>query len=529
MADKQPASSRTNIGLAVFFSCLGSTFVFGYCISVANSPRQKIECFFLRTWLSSFTLKNSTLNRTEFLDGCVKAEQLSGMLSSSDDTKLRWMLTMVTVVWVIFAAIGAFLTGIVVDTFGRRNGIIMANFISVLAAISIAPTITTNSPVFIFLSRGLAGLHNGLTIPMQSMYVVEIVPTRLRGALGSMGQLSITIGIFIGGLAGLEQTLNRETYWVVAIALSGVPSLIASLALIFLPESPRYLFMNRGDAKAAKEAVEKFCEPGEVEQTMESLKEEKAQMDKQEALEKFSSAQLFTSRYYRMALILALTIMVGQMLSGINVVMQYSSIMLENSGVEKSTVPFVILGIYALNVLSTVGAIPALEKFGRRTLLLLSLLIVLVSLVALLIVSQFTPKSPSSATNSEKAFAGFACFLIFFYTLGFAIGLGCVPVMYVSEIFQQQARGSANSIACGVQQMTNMLVMLTYYVLEKSMGHFVYLIYIVPVAVVLVFLYFTMPETKNRTVDEIAEELAAVMGAGKGRETATKPEKPEDK
>uniref|UniRef100_A0A1I8FJS8 MFS domain-containing protein n=1 Tax=Macrostomum lignano TaxID=282301 RepID=A0A1I8FJS8_9PLAT len=484
-------SPRACIALAVFSSCFGATFVFGYCISVLNSPRQKIECFFLRTWLSSFTLKNSSIDRGAFLDNCIKEEQLSDRLSSRDDNRLRWMYTMTQVVWVVFAAVGGFMTSLISERFGRRTGLVMANVFSVLAAISIAPTLAANLPIFVYITRALPD-H-----PMTSMYVTEIVPIRLRGAIGSSGQLSITIGIFVGGLVGLEQALNREKYWVVAIALSGLPSLHCAAAPA---ESPRFLYLNKGDEAAAKQAVQRFCAPAEVDEAMLALRSEKVKMEQQEAAEKFSIGTLFTSKRYRMALLITLV------LCGAAAQRHQCGIMLENTGVQKSTVPLVTLGVYALNVLSTIVALPILEKFGRRLLLLLSLAIVLVSLVALLIVSQFTPKSFSTATATQKALSGVACALVFIYVVGFAIGLGCITVMYISEIFQQKARGAANSVAMGVLQTSNALVVLTYYTLEKSLGHFVYLIYIVPVTAGLVFLFFFMPETKNRSTDDIADE-----------------------
>uniref|UniRef100_A0A1I8FA06 MFS domain-containing protein n=1 Tax=Macrostomum lignano TaxID=282301 RepID=A0A1I8FA06_9PLAT len=337
-----------------------------------------------------------------------------------------------------------------------RTGLVMANVFSVLAAISIAPTLAANSPIFVYITRALSGLHNGLTIPMTSMYVTEIVPIRLRGAIGSSGQLSITIGIFVGGLVGLEQALNREKYWVVAIALSGLPSLVSSIALPLLPESPR----RRGCRQAGCAAI---LRSAEVDEAMLALKSEKVKMEQQEAAEKFSIGTLFTSKRYRMALLITLVLVV---------VMQYSSIMLENTGVQKST------------------------KFGRRLLLLLSLAIVLVSLVALLIVSQFTPKSFSTATGHPEG-SVWSC-------LRSRLHLRC-RVRHRSRLhhrhvhqrdFPAESRGAANSVAMGVLQTSNALVVLTYYTLEKSLGHFVYLIYI----------------TKNRSTDDIADELSAKLG-----------------
>uniref|UniRef100_A0A1I8JN76 Pept_C1 domain-containing protein n=1 Tax=Macrostomum lignano TaxID=282301 RepID=A0A1I8JN76_9PLAT len=339
---------------------------------IASTPAiQPWACIALAVFTSCF---GATFTGALFLHNCIKEEQLSDRLSSRDDNRLRWMYTMTQVVWVVFAAVGGFMTSLISERFGRRTGLVMANVFSVLAAISIAPNTRCELAYFC------------LTIPMTSMYVTEIVPIRLRGAIGSSGQLSITIGIFVGGLVGLEQALNREKYWVVAIALSGLPSLVSSIALPLLPESPRFLYLNKGDEAAAKQAVQRFCAPAEVDEAMLALKSEKVKMEQQ---------------------------------GGGGEVLYWDS-------VYQQAVPH--------------GPADHPEVRGRRLLLLLSLAIVLVSLVA-----------------------------------------------------------SADICYGSAAETSNALVVLTYYTLEKSLGHFVYLIYIVC-------------RSPPACTDDIADELSAKLG-----------------
>uniref|UniRef100_A0A1I8FFI2 MFS domain-containing protein n=1 Tax=Macrostomum lignano TaxID=282301 RepID=A0A1I8FFI2_9PLAT len=380
----------------------------------------------------------------------------------------------------------------------------MANVFSVLAAISIAPTLAANSPIFVYITRALSGLHNGLTHPMTSMYVTEIVPIRLRGAIGSSGQLSITIGIFVGGLVGLEQALNREKYWVVAIALSGLPSLVSSIALPLLPESPRFLYLNKGDEAAAKQAVQRFCAPAEVDEAMLALKSEKVKMEQQEAAEKFSIGTLFTSKRYRMALLITLVLVVvpAAQRHQCDAILPASCLRtLESRSPRCRCVD--TLGVYALNVLSTIVALPILEKFGRRLLLLLSLAIVLVEPVL------------QHRHSTQKALSGVACALVFIYVVAFAIGLGCITVMYISEIFQQKSPRSRQLSCYGSaadQQRSGCAHLL--HLGEVLLGHFVYLIYIVcrsPPA--WCFCSSSCPRRRTRSTDDIADELSATSWA----------------
>uniref|UniRef100_A0A1I8FPB2 MFS domain-containing protein n=1 Tax=Macrostomum lignano TaxID=282301 RepID=A0A1I8FPB2_9PLAT len=302
--------------------------------------------------------------------------------------------------------------------------------------------------------RALSGLHNGLTIPMTSMYVTEIVPIRLRGR-HRLQRAAVNHHRHLRWRPGRPGAgAQREKYWVVAIALSGLPSLVSSIALPLLPRVP-------GDEAAAKQAVQRFCAPAEVDEAMLALRSEKVKMEQQEAAEKFSIGTLFTSKPVP-------------------------------HGPADHPGCWWWCSSSAASMCSAAGSCCCCLCHC-----------VLVSLVALLIVSQFTPKSFSTATATQKALSGVACALSSSSTLSVRHRSRCITVMYISEIFQQKARGAANSVAMG-----------------KSLGHFVYLIYIVPVTAGLVFLFFFMPETKNRSTDDIADELSAKLG-GRGRGQAT--------
>uniref|UniRef100_A0A1I8JRT6 Pept_C1 domain-containing protein n=1 Tax=Macrostomum lignano TaxID=282301 RepID=A0A1I8JRT6_9PLAT len=410
---------------------------------VKNSwSEYKIECFFLRT-LAVVIHAEELFNRpaAPFLTTAVKEEQLSDRLSSRDDN--RFALDDYTMTQVANR-----------PGYGQR-------ILSAGCHIH-RPNTRCELTYFVYITRALSGLHNDRAYSTPR-------------AIGSSGQLSITIGIFVGGLVGLEQALNREKYWVVAIALSGLPSLVSSIALPLLPrESPGFSTSTK---------VTRLRQAG--------------------------CAAILRSRRSRRSYA---GVEVGESQDGTT---GGGGEVLYWDSVYQQAVPHGLLITLVLVVVQQLSGINVVKVRPPAPALLLSLAIVLVSLVALLIVSQFTPKSFSTATATQKTLSGVA--------LRSRLHLRC-RVRHRSRLhhrhvhqrdFPQKARGAANSVAMGVLQTSNALVVLTYYTLEKSLGHFVYLIYIVPVTAGLVFLFFFMPETKNRST--MTSQMSCRRWAGRGR------------
>ena len=135
--------------------------------------------------------------------------------------------------------------------------------------------------------------------------------------------------------------------------------------------------------------------------------------------------------------------------------------MLNTAGVHNDYLQYCVVSIGLLNVICTISAIPLLEKFGRRTLLLWPSVLVGVSLLLLTITVNLTNMS-SLPISVNKSFGSISVFLIMLYIIGFAFGLGPIPALIVAEIFRQEPRGAAYSVSQAIQWTSNLIVLFSY-------------------------------------------------------------------
>ncbi|PAA59637.1 hypothetical protein BOX15_Mlig008937g1 [Macrostomum lignano] len=506
--------------LSCFITCFGSSMLYGYNISVFNGPKDHIMCF-LSENLLQIPCKDLSKNAENGKDANGTAPE-----TAVDEAghKLGLYYSLIMTVWIVFGAIGAFSTGAISNFFGRRNGLLFNNAFMIAGAIISAPTVATKIPYLLYIGRAFIGFNCGVTIGLASIYLTEIAPIHIRGAIGACHQLAVTIGILVAFVcSGLKQTMNHEDLWIVAQALTGVPAIISLIVLPFCPESPRFLFMNKGRIEDAKKALERLYPGDNPEDYIEEMRQEMqgtcsagecavkddaddVPMAAAAPAKKFHFVQLFTQADLRMPVAIAVGIQIMQQLSGINAVMSYSSTMMETSGIHSDYVPYVNLGFSFFNVVCTVASLPLLEKFGRRTLLLVPSAILAVSLVVLcasaVVVSE--TQSPDVKRIVSIVFMGF----IFVYIAGFAFGLGTIPGFIVAEVFRQEPRSAAYSLSQGVQWISNLIVSTTFVNLNLAIQGYVFLIYLSVVVPFWIFFFVCMPETKNRSFDDIANDLA---------------------
>jgi SP family facilitated glucose transporter-like MFS transporter 1 len=196
-----------------------------------------------------------------------------------------------------------------------------------------------------------------------------------------------------------------------------------------------------------------------------------------------------------------------QQLSGINAVVSYSGSMLGTAGISDSLKQYCVVAIGVFNVVCTVISLPLIERMGRRTLILWPTVVLALSLFFLTITVNLAT-SASMSEGVRLAMSILSVILILIYTVGFALGLGPVPALIVAEIFRQGPRGAAYSISQALQWFSNLVVMLSYPKLDKWIGGYSFLPFLVVVSACWVFFFMFMPETRNRTFDEIARDLA---------------------
>ncbi|KAK4469537.1 hypothetical protein MN116_007079 [Schistosoma mekongi] len=459
--------------LTVFITCIGSSFLIGYNLGVLNLPRKNIEAYFNET----------VVPKTPELDS-------------------NFFYTHVSTIFVIAGAIGAFSCGWIADGLGRRNGLILNNIIGIIGGVIVGPCVLVQQPVLLYIGRFVIGINCGITIGIASLYLTEVAPRDLRGGIGACHQLAVTIGIAFSYFITFSFLLNTSSLWPLAVALGAIPAAISIIILPFCPESPRFLYMKKNKEAEARKAFLRLNVKENVDIFIGELREE-IEVGKNQPAFKFT--QLFTQRDLRMPILIACLIQVLQQLSGINAVITYSSLMLELAGISDAYMQYCVFAIGVVNVIVTVISLPLLERAGRRTLLLWPTVSLALSL---LLLTVFVNLADSGPEKSKTAMGIISNILILIYICSFALGLGPVPALIVSEIFRQGPRAAAYSLSQSVQWLSNLIVLFSYPLIQKKIGGYSFLPFLVVVVICWIFFFLFMPETKNRTFDEVARDLA---------------------
>jgi MFS family permease len=460
------------------------------------------------------------------------------------------------------ATFAMMVAGPVSDRIGRRAVLSAAAILFAVSAVlsAFAPTFA-----LLVLARMIGGLGVGAALIIAPMYIAEIAPAESRGRLVSFNQLNIVVGIsaaffsnylilMLGEseFAWAAQLRLGEFNWRWMLGIEALPAVVYFLALLSVPESPRWLAMRNHDTEAVA-VLEKLRSPGrapaEFREIRRSLKEESG-------LAKASLTELFNPS---MKLVLTIGVSVGilQQITGINSVLFYAPMIFERTGIGTDTAFMQAVMVGLVNLLFTLVAIALIDRLGRRPLLAFGLTGIAVGMLTLaygfstatytldrsaiealpeeidrprvmvLVDQVFTSDvdfresvaSKIGAENYSKHESALIrnaidvnSFLVLAGILGFiasfAVSIG--PVMWVlfSELFPNRVRGMAISFVGLINSTVAFLVSLVFpWELENLGNTKTFLVYGVIAVVGLVFVLRILPETRGRSLEELEREL----------------------
>jgi SP family galactose:H+ symporter-like MFS transporter len=387
------------------------------------------------------------------------------------------------------AVIGAVTGGRLADRFGRRRLIILSAVIFSIGAVATALT-----PLISLLIAGriVVGIAIGIASFIAPMYISELAPARVRGSLVSVNQLAITVGIVVSYL--VDYAFSGLGAWRMMLGLAAVPSIILALAMWRLPSSPRWL-VARGSMDKARIVLGRIRRSSEIDA---EVKEIQRSLEKQKG-----SGVLLSHPMLRMALFVGIGLAVFQQLTGINTVIYYAPTIFEFAGFK--TAGFSILatvGVGLVNVAFTLLAIRLIDRVGRRPLLLGGVAGQIVGLVILGLAFQL---------HQLARFIGYiAVASLAIYVASFAIGLGPVFWLMISEIYPLKVRGAAMSLATVVNWGVNLAVAVTFLTLVGAVGRpGTFWIYAGIGIAAWLFFYFLVPETRGKSLEEIEDHWHA--------------------
>ncbi len=492
------------------------------------------------------------------------ASVISGVVkfieSQFDLTKIQlgWSVGSLT----LSATLAMMVAGPLSDRYGRKPVLVVA---AILFAISAIASAMAPNFLFLVIARMLGGVGVGFALILAPMYIAEIAPPEMRGRMVSFNQLNIVIGISVAFFsnylilklgqsdAAWAQALKFDEYnWRWMLGLETLPAILYFIGLFLVPESPRWQLM-KGKEEEAMDTFLKVVSPEEAEEQILAVKESlKADQQK----EKVGYGELFNPSL-RLVLMIGIVVAILQQITGINSVFFYAPMIFEQSGIgtDASFVQAILVGL--TNLVFTIVAILYIDKLGRRPLLIFGMAGITVAMLLLAygfntatytltesglntLAPEINKESLSSLVDqpfnndisykqaltealgedqaqqyeSELITAAINInpMLILVGILGFvasfAVSIG--PVMWVlfSELFPLNVRGLAISLAGFVNSGVSFLVQLVFpWELSTLGSSTTFLIYGLFAAVGFIFVWFVVPETKGKSLEELEKIL----------------------
>lgn len=458
--------------LSVFASTIGGPFQFGYHIGCINVP-----AIYMKNWVM------------ESAYHAFKARRSLEEVSSAE-----WAVTVG--LFAVGGMIGGLASGWFADRFGRKGTMLINNIFAVIAGVLMTYARYVQLYPLVMIGRVFIGINAGITSGAVPMYLTEISPINLRGTIGSVSQLLITISICFSQMMGLKQIFGTPDRWQLVFAFTAVPVIIQLCFLPMCPESPKYSLVVKHRNERAETDLKWLRGKDDVEAEMEVMKNEAAAMA---AVKVVSMGDLFKGNY-QWPMFIAIMMMLAQQLSGINVAMFFSTVIFQSAGLGSAAV-YATFGMGACNVLMTIVSVYLVDhpKCGRRMLMIAGLSGMLVTSLLLVISISFYYKD--KANNQWLSYPSMV--FVYLFVISFATGPGSIPWFLVSELFDSGARGGASSIAAMVNWSANFLVAVTFEFLMGIIMQFAFLIFSAFLLVFIIFTYIYVPETKGRSIEEI--------------------------
>jgi sugar porter (SP) family MFS transporter len=350
-------------------------------------------------------------------------------------------------------------SGRIADIVGRKKVILTAAVIFIIGAVwsGAAP-----SPLMLVFARLFLGIAIGVSSFAVPLYIAEISPTKTRGTLVSMFQLLITIGIMVSYLSDSAFAVpdghpDYNSCWRPMFYVGVIPAIIMFTGMIFLPETPRWL-ISKGHEDKCREVLQKVEEASLVEELISKMKYD-IETDK---ANKVNWSEVF-KKWLRVPLIIAVGIMFVQQFTGINTIIYYSpKIFLMSGFADAQAAVWASVSVGVVNVAFTILSLFMIDKLGRRKLYFIGLTGMVVALVSM---GTFFALQATLGDSIKWLTIS----VMWVYIAFFAISLGPLGWLIISEVFPLSVRGIGSSIGALSNWLFNGVVAFTFFKLVKGL------------------------------------------------------------
>ncbi|MDH5381681.1 MAG: sugar porter family MFS transporter [Cyclobacteriaceae bacterium] len=381
--------------------------------------------------------------------------------------------------------IGAIFGGFPTSKFGRKKTLFWIGIFYLLSAVGSA--LVSDPWTFAFF-RFLGGLGVGASTIAAPAYVSEISPAEDRGKLVALYQFNIVFGILVAFFSNYLLSDIGVNAWRWMLGVEAIPALIYTMMVIGVPESPRWLLV-KGRRDEAIEKLKLINSDDDVGVIVKEIEEE--------IREDHGSNESIFKKKYRFPVFLAFFIAFFNQFSGINAFLYYAPRIFESAGLGQSTALLSSTGIGVTNLVFTLFGIFLIDRVGRKQLMYIGSVgyIISLTLVAFAFIQNW----------QGMYVPGF----LFIFIASHAIGQGAVIWVFISEIFPNHLRASGQSLGSSTHWILAAAIPSAIPFLFSTIGPgMVFGIFAFMMVLQLLFVYFFMPETKGRTLEELGKEMA---------------------
>jgi sugar porter (SP) family MFS transporter len=386
----------------------------------------------------------------------------------------------------IGTVIGSLLGAKPSDRFGRKNTLYFVAAAYLLSSIGTA--LADNWYLFLCF-RFLGGLGVGISSVTAPIYISEVSPADRRGRLVGLFQFNVVLGILISYLSNYLISQFGDTSWRWMLGVQAFPSLLFIFLIYFIPESPRWLILKKGQTAKALEIL-RVINPLNCEQELISIKNSELHS------RNHNSNSLFSGEY-KTPIILAMLFAFFNQVSGINAIIYYAPRIFEMAGLGSHSSLLSTVGIGLINFIFTLIAINFIDKIGRRVLMLVGS----VGLIGSLFLVAFTFYSGH--------FSGFAipAYMMIFIAF-FAFSQGAVIWVFISEIFPNQVRAKGQTLGSSTHWVMAAIIAFGFPYLAETLGGAVTFSFFGTMMILqLLFVWKYMPETKGKSLEQIETSI----------------------
>ena len=379
---------------------------------------------------------------------------------------------------------GALLGGIPCDKLGRRTTLFWIGLLYLLSALGSA---IATDPYFFSFARFIGGLGVGASSVAVPIYISEITPADKRGGLVASYQFNIVFGILVAYISNyLIGLYIDESAWRWMVGVEVIPAAIYSLLVLGIPDSPRWLALKKNDDEGARKILKQLNPKEDIEELLSQIK---TSVNK-------ASKDVFFSKKFSFPILLAFLIAFFNQVSGINFVLYYAPRIFEQAGLASTDVLGASVPIGIVNLLFTMLGMYLIDKMGRRVLMYYGSFGYIVSL------------SGVSWGFYSSAEASLVVFFVSAFIASHAIGQGAVIWTFISEIFPNSVRDYGMSLGSGTHWICAAIItLITPTVLGAFSGGTIFAFFAGMMVLQLLFVWKMMPETKNKTLEELETEL----------------------